>query len=393
MKKKLIPLALVLALFLAAAIPGARADWFVISSPYDFYSYSAPGTDFVAGDEPLFHLYTEEELVQKFEELKVRFPAGSYWNHAVDAPYTDEEGQLIRSVYESVTDHPCDDVTYTCKGQCIGFAWMLADIIYCGQSTGNSYATPGYTPMDPDEVTELRPGDIISVHSASLGHEAIVYQVKGDTVYVAECWGSSRSGCKINWKYFNGAKKNATLAGIRETAEGGLYIFRRPPTVAEYPAYLEAHPVPKAYPSTQTVLVNGNPVEFQMFALKDENGNATNYVKLRELAQALNGTSSQFNVTWDGSVKVLFWEEYVPNGTEDLTPFPPDQPQPFRYLDQPTIIHDGKQYLDAIVLTDAGGGGHTYYQLRQLQYLLNYKVDWSAENGISITPNKPYWED
>ena len=37
-----------------------------------------------------------------------------------------------------------------------------------------------------------------------------------------------------------------------------------------------------AYPSTQTVLVDGKPVVFNAYALKDENGNDTNYVKLRD---------------------------------------------------------------------------------------------------------------
>ena len=41
---------------------------------------------------------------------------------------------------------------------------------------------------------------------------------------------------------------------------------------------------PRAVPrsaSTQTVTVDGKAVEFQMYALKDANGNDTNYVKLR----------------------------------------------------------------------------------------------------------------
>ncbi len=49
-----------------------------------------------------------------------------------------------------------------------------------------------------------------------------------------------------------------------------------------------------AYPSTQTVLVDGKPVVFNAYALKDENGNDTNYVKLRDLGSALG-----FLVDWN----------------------------------------------------------------------------------------------
>ena len=46
-----------------------------------------------------------------------------------------------------------------------------------------------------------------------------------------------------------------------------------------------------AYASTQTVLVDGSAVIFQAYALKDAYGNDTNYVKLRDVAQILNGTA------------------------------------------------------------------------------------------------------
>lgn len=46
---------------------------------------------------------------------------------------------------------------------------------------------------------------------------------------------------------------------------------------------------PTAYPSTQTVELDGRQVEFQMYALKDANGNPTNYIKVRDLG---------FNVGW-----------------------------------------------------------------------------------------------
>ena len=47
----------------------------------------------------------------------------------------------------------------------------------------------------------------------------------------------------------------------------------------------------------------------------------TEYVKLRDVASVLNGTSAQFNVTWDGGVNLVPGEAYIPNGSEMQTPF------------------------------------------------------------------------
>ncbi|MCM1440644.1 MAG: hypothetical protein NC131_15815 [Roseburia sp.] len=50
------------------------------------------------------------------------------------------------------------------------------------------------------------------------------------------------------------------------------------------------------YPSNQTITIDGKKVEFQMYSIKDEKGNDTNYVKIRDLALALKGTAAQFDV-------------------------------------------------------------------------------------------------
>ena len=58
----------------------------------------------------------------------------------------------------------------------------------------------------------------------------------------------------------------------------------------------EGTAAPIAYASTQTVTIDGAPVELPAYALLDENGYATNYVKLRDVASLLNGTAAQFEV-------------------------------------------------------------------------------------------------
>jgi len=137
-----------------------------------------------------------------------------------------------------------------------------------------------------------------------------------------------------------------------------------------------------AYQSFQSVLVDGRAVEFQCYALKDANGNDTNYVKLRDVASVLNGTDVQFEVSWDGAVNIITGELYTPNGSEMGTPFSGDRS--YENATAETRINGETAGLAAILLKDDAGNGYTYYKLRDLGEALRFKVDWSAEKGIFI---------
>lgn len=137
-----------------------------------------------------------------------------------------------------------------------------------------------------------------------------------------------------------------------------------------------------AYVQNQTITVDGKPVTFQTYALKDMAGNLTNYVKLRDVAHVLNGSAVQFNVTWDGNVNIETGKAYQPNGSEMKTPFTGDR----AYTDatSPTKVNGQVAGLAAISLTDDKGAGYTYYKLRDLGGALGFQVDWSAERGITV---------
>ena len=143
-----------------------------------------------------------------------------------------------------------------------------------------------------------------------------------------------------------------------------------------------------AYPSTQTVDLDGKKVEFQMYALKDEAGNPTNYVKVRDLALALNGTKAQFSVEWDGAVNLAAGSAYTANGSENDTPFSGERA--YTTPTSPTNVSGKASDLQAIMLTDDAGGGYTYYKLRDLGSKLGFNVSWSAERGVFIESDKPY---
>lgn len=148
------------------------------------------------------------------------------------------------------------------------------------------------------------------------------------------------------------------------------------------PAAFASETSGRAYPSTQKVDVDGKAVEFQCYALKDAAGNDTNYIKLRDLAEILNGSTAQFEVGWDGAVNIETGKAYTKNGSEMSTPFSGERT--YEAATAPTNINGAAANLDAIVLKDDGGNGYTYYKLRDLGTALGIKVDWSAEKGIFI---------
>ncbi len=144
-------------------------------------------------------------------------------------------------------------------------------------------------------------------------------------------------------------------------------------------------PTPLAYASTQQVEIDGKYVSFQMYALRDANGNDTNYIKVRDLASALNGTAAQFNVLWDGAVNLASGQRYQATGDEMHTPFTGNRT--YTVPQAQTKVNGTPTALDAILLTDDAGGGYTYYKLRDLGSALGFHVDWSGERGIFIETN------
>lgn len=146
---------------------------------------------------------------------------------------------------------------------------------------------------------------------------------------------------------------------------------------------LAAEPAQLAYASTQMVLVDGEAVEFQAYALRDENGFNTNYVKLRDVAYVLSGTGAQFAVGWNGSgISLTTGKAYTVAGGEMETPFSGDR----TYRDGTSSVNiDGRSVpLTAITLTDSSGGAYNYFKLRDLGQALGFDVSWSGETGISI---------
>jgi len=147
-----------------------------------------------------------------------------------------------------------------------------------------------------------------------------------------------------------------------------------------------------AYASEQYVSVDGRRMNFPMYALKDANGNPTNYIKLRDLAYILNGTQGQYNVGWDGTIDLVPHTPYTNrNGAELNNPFSGDRPYSLDVA--PIKVNGTLVTMDAFVLTDDNGGQYTYFKLRDLGRCLGFNVGWDDEIGVFVETDKPYTDE
>lgn len=191
------------------------------------------------------------------------------------------------------------------------------------------------------------------------------------------------SGSEAQWDAIEIKMFNSPLARGSTTRA----TFHYNSTMPQQPAKPE-QPAKVAYPSTHTVTIDGKQVEFQMYALKDQSGNDTNYIKLRDLADILNGSAAQFEVDWNGQVAITTKTVYKPDGSEHSTPF--SGQRAYKEATAQTLVDGAAKDLAAFILTDDNGGGYTYYQLRDLGKALGFNVGWSTDKGIFVETDRPY---
>ena len=170
------------------------------------------------------------------------------------------------------------------------------------------------------------------------------------------------------------------IASLALALSAALSLLSLPAAAAPAVTVEQIPPDGIAYAASQTVSIDGRPVTFQMYALKNPSGFGTNYVKLRDLAYALNGTAAQFEVEYDGSIRVIPGRAYTPAGGEMTTPFTGDRiytggPLPLR-------VGSGDTVMTAIGLLDANGLGYTYFKLRDLGTVLGFGVGWDDRSKM-----------
>ena len=230
----------------------------------------------------------------------------------------------------------------------------------------------------------VQPGDGKTIDAVTLDGREIPVSAGGTVTIAYEDIQSS--ACFLRAAFLSAAVRQADEAAGMTPVMSGAGESGNPNngSATMIPSYGTAHA------STQMVEIDGRKVRFEMYALWDAEGNPTNYVKVRDLALALNGTPAQFSVDWDGAVNLTAGRPYVSNGSENFTPFRGDRS--YTTPANPTYVGGAVSDLIAIFLTDDDGGGYTYYQLRDLGRKLGFNVDWTGDRGVFVETGKPYME-
>ena len=144
-------------------------------------------------------------------------------------------------------------------------------------------------------------------------------------------------------------------------------------------------PSNQAQSAQQSIFLNGRSVTLQSYQLLDANGNGTNYVRLRDIADLLDGTPAQFNVGWNNEAKRISLELGRPyttrNGSEGAAPF--SGPKDYELYNDPISANGNSIVLNGIMLSDKSGG-YSYFKLRDLGAACGFTVDWTKETGIII---------
>ena len=132
----------------------------------------------------------------------------------------------------------------------------------------------------------------------------------------------------------------------------------------------------KIQPSTHVVTVDGERVDPQGY-----NINGYNFYKLRDIAYILNGTDSQFNVTWDGANnRIVLTDDaaYQEVGGEMAS----SASAAIKNVSESdsTIVLDGK----TLSLTGYRINGNNYYKIRDVGSALGFSVDFDPETEIVL---------
>lgn len=134
------------------------------------------------------------------------------------------------------------------------------------------------------------------------------------------------------------------------------------------------------YPSTMNAKLDyKEDLLLNTCVLKDAKGNETNYVAVRDLARLMSGRAPQFNVTWDGSIKLARREAYQETASEPLS-FEAGKQGLLQHT--PILVDGAPATPESILLTDDHGKGYTYFKLRDLGAAIGLTVDWDSKNGV-----------
>lgn len=225
-------------------------------------------------------------------------------------------------------------------------------------------------------------------HAVLLTH----YDYETDVFYCSDPVTSRPQGViPLSQASTNGSGQDGKLAQIDQLWYSDYGVSKGAGTMA-VPETAEETPAEEAVPQEdpnlglaceQLVEVDGVTYQLPVYILKDEQGNEVNYIRVRDLAQSLDGSAAQFDVDFDSEVLVSTNTPYSFDGTEVNTPTPEGR-VPYTVAAATAKVDGVDAAISSVQLSDAQGGGHTYYNLRDLGEAVGFQVSWDAQTGICI---------
>ena len=136
--------------------------------------------------------------------------------------------------------------------------------------------------------------------------------------------------------------------------------------------------------TSSKIYIDGKQVNFDAYLI-----NSNNYLKLRDIAYALNGTAKQFNVTWDGSKNGI---ELIPTAPYEVVGGEMLQSSKVTYASpsKASVFVNTQQMPATAYLIN----GNNYFKLRDIGSMLNFSVEWDGKTqSVNIDTSKPYVEE
>lgn len=102
-----------------------------------------------------------------------------------------------------------------------------------------------------------------------------------------------------------------------------------------------------------------------------------NYFKLRDIANSLSGTTSQFEVAWNqdkGLIEIMTRAPYTPSDGESSRRYYPGNTY-YGALGQTKLLVDGKEHILSVFKIH----NSNYFKLRDLSKLIGFDMAWDAE--------------
>ncbi|PHV71290.1 hypothetical protein CS063_06255 [Sporanaerobium hydrogeniformans] len=169
-------------------------------------------------------------------------------------------------------------------------------------------------------------------------------------------------------------KKKKRVIGVLLTA---LILLKAPGTIKSLPIYAASiQNGVKALPTPAKIFINEKSIGFEAYSINDNN-----YIKLRDLAQAVKGSQAQFDIEWDSearAINLVQGKEYITVGGELKVG---DGLAKTATLSQAPLYKDRKKIeLTAYTIDDT-----SYFRLRDLAEELDFYLGWDAlTQGITI---------